>query len=202
MTSGLARQPRPQARPPLTKRMRRKHWMAIDFVVAAFLALCASLTGFHASPRGPDHNGLPAALVYAAMVLLAVGLRRRGPLTAFGVLAAVVALAWASGLPGTASIAVVAMAYVLYLVTVTRSRRVGVAALGGGLAEVVAIVAAIHVHALPDGSALGVPGTFGMVVGWLTGYSVRQRRAYIDVLQVQAAVRDWPRLHRARGASI
>jgi signal transduction histidine kinase len=168
--------------------MRRGHWMAIDFVVAGFLGLLALAAGFH-TDAGPGINGhgVPAAVVYAGVVFLAVGLRRLGPLPAFGVLAAVVALAWVYSSAGIASVALIGMAYVLYLVTVTSSRRTGIAALGLGLAEILAIVAAIHNHVVVNGSALGFPGTFGMIVGWMTGYSVRQRRAYIDVLQVQAA---------------
>jgi signal transduction histidine kinase len=168
--------------------MRRGHWMAIDFVVAAFLALCALAAGFHAVRGNPvSVPAVPMAVVLAGVVFLAVGLRRLGPLPAFGALAAVVALAWVSGMVGAASVALIGLAYVLYLVTVTSTRRTGTAALGLGLAEIVAIVAAIHKHVLPVGPALGFPGMFGLIVGWLIGYSVRQRRAYIEVLQVQAA---------------
>jgi len=163
--------------------MRRGHWMAIDFVVAGFLGLCCLLAGFH----GAGPRFIPGGVVVAGVVFLAVGLRRLGPLAAYGVLAAVVVLAWMSGAAGMASVGLVAMAYVLYLVTATSTRRVGIAALGAGLAEVIAIVAAIHTHVVVNGSALGFPGTFGLIVGWLSGYSVRQRRAYIEVLQVQAA---------------
>jgi signal transduction histidine kinase len=167
--------------------MLRRHWMAIDFLAAGFVALCALLTGIHPGPRDVSAVGLPSALVYTAVIFLAVGLRRRGPLAAFGVLAAVVALGWMSGQPALPSVALVAMAYVLYQLTVTSTRRVGIAALGGGLTEVVVIVAATHSHILANGSDLGFPGAFGLVLGWLTGYSVRQRRAYVEVLQVQAA---------------
>jgi signal transduction histidine kinase len=168
--------------------MRRGHWMAIDFVVAGFLGLIALAAGFHGSAvRGINTDPIPAAVVCAGLVFLAVGLRRLGPLPAFGVLAAVVAVAWASGAAGVASISLVAMAYVLYLVTVSSTRRVGIAALGLGIAEIIGIAAATHSHVVVNGSALGFPGTFGIIVGWLSGYSVRQRRAYIEVLQVQAA---------------
>jgi signal transduction histidine kinase len=180
--------------------MRRGHWVAIDFVVAGFLALLTLAAGFHTVARpasahpvqlavGPTGNPypVPAALVFGGMVFLAVGLRRRGPLPAFAVLAAVVALAWVSGASNMASVALIAMAYVLYLVTVTGTRRVGIAALGVGLAEILAIAVAIHNHVMAVGPALGFPSAFGLVIGWLAGYSARQRRAYIEVLQVQAA---------------
>jgi len=199
VTSGLGFQNRPQARPPLTKRMQLGHWMAIDFAVGGFLALIALAAGFHGAGRVAAVNGalapvqglivspIPAAVVCAGVIFLAVGLRRLGPLPAFGVLSAIVALAWISGAVGIASVALVAMAYVLYLVTVTSTRRVGITALGAGLAELVAIIVAIHNHVVINGSAPAFPGAFGMIVGWLSGYSVRQRRAYVEVLQVQAA---------------
>ncbi len=161
--------------------------MTIDFVVAGFLALCALLAGIRGGIHGGDVGGVAATLVTAGVVFLTVGLRRLGPLPAFGVLAALVALAWMSAAVGIASVALVAMAYVLYLVTVTSTRRTGIAALGVGLAEILAIVMAIHDHAMANGPSLGFPGTFGIVVGWMTGYSVRQRRAYVEMLQVQAA---------------
>jgi signal transduction histidine kinase len=181
--------------------MRRGHWMAIDFVVAGFLALCALAAGLHGAAvvsgvnAGPvpaavhrvSTNPVPAVVVCVVVLFLAVGLRRLGPLPAFGVLAAVVALAWVSASVGIASVALIGMAYVLYLVTVTSTRRTGIASLGLGLAEILGIVAAIHSHVVINGSVLGFPGTFGMIVGWLSGYSVRQRRAYVEVLQVQAA---------------
>jgi signal transduction histidine kinase len=189
VTSGLESPPRAhQPRPPLTKRMRRGHWIAIDFVVAAFLTLCALAAGFHAPLRdGINTHGVPAAVVFAGVILLTVGLRRLGPLPAFGVLAAVVALSWVSATVGVASVAVSAMAYVLYQVTVTSTRRTGITALGLGIAEILGIALAVQHHVMAVGPGIGFPGTFGMVVGWLAGYSVRQRRAYVEALQVQAA---------------
>jgi signal transduction histidine kinase len=172
-----------QPRPPLTKRMRRRHWMAIDFVVAGILALSCLLAGIHSDSPGST----PVAMAYAGVVFLAVGLRRRGPLPAFGVLAAVAALATVFPRIGVTTVALLAMAYVLYLVTVTSPRSTSIAGLGLSLAEMLGIVLAIHNHHMANESIPGFPGTLALVVAWMTGYSVRQRRAYVEMLQVQAA---------------
>src|SRR5258707_958401 len=163
--------------------MRRRHWMAIDFVVAGILALSCLLAGIHSDRPGST----PVAMAYAGAVFLAVGLRRRGPLPAFGVLAVVTALATVFPRIGVTTVALLAMAYVLYLVTVTSTRRTGITGLGLGLAEVLGIVVAIHSRHMANESVPGYLGTLGMVIAWMTGYSVRQRRAYAEMLQVQAA---------------
>src|SRR5215469_13138338 len=103
--------------------MRRGHWMAIDFVVASFLTMLGLLAGAH-----PDRPGmmLPAA-AFSVVVFLAVALRRLGPVTAYSALASVLAVATLVPMLAIDSLVILAMAYVLYTVTVTSSRAAGVA---------------------------------------------------------------------------
>jgi signal transduction histidine kinase len=70
---------------------------------------------------------------------------------------------------------------------VTSTRRTGIVGLGLSLAEVLGIMLAVHYHHMANESVPGFPGTLGVVVAWMTGYSARQRRAYAEMLQVQAA---------------
>ena len=163
--------------------MRPGHWMAIDFAVASFLALCCLFAGYRAD--GPGQ--VPATLVFAGVIFLAVGLRRRGPAAAFGVLGFVVAIDALAPMTAIDTIALIAMAYVLYLVTVTSSRLTGFLTLAAGLAELAGIAIAIHYRGVLDGQLPGTAGTFEMIIAWMTGYSVRQRRAYVETMQVQAA---------------
>jgi signal transduction histidine kinase len=163
--------------------MRRGHWIAIDFVVASFLTMSGLLAGVHSDRPG----AMPVAIAFSLVVFLAVALRRLGPVTAFSALASVVAIATLYPMIAIDSMTLLAMAYVLYTVTVTSSRKTGMVAMGIALVEMLGIVTTIHLHDLPNASVPGYPGTFAIVVGWMTGYVVRQRRAYIEVLQVQAA---------------
>jgi signal transduction histidine kinase len=163
--------------------MKRAHWIAIDVVVASFLAMLGLLAAVR-----PDRPGmmLPAA-AFSVVVFLAVALRRLGPVTAFSALASILAVGALVPMIAIDSMVIIAMAYALYTVTVTGSRRTGMAALGIALAEMLGIVTAIHVHNLTNGGVPGYPGTFALIIAWIIGYSVRQRRAYIEMLQVQAA---------------
>jgi signal transduction histidine kinase len=163
--------------------MRPAHWTAIDVVVASFFAMIGLLAGSHSDQPGMA----PAATAFSVVVFLAVALRRRGPVTAFSALASILLVATLSPMVAIDSMTLLALAYVLYMVTVTCSRRTGMVALGIALLEMLGTVTAIHAHRLLNGSVPGYPGTFAIVIAWVIGYSVRQRRAYIEMLQVQAA---------------
>jgi signal transduction histidine kinase len=172
-----------EQRPPLTKRLRPGHWMTLDFLMAAVMGLSSLVAGVHGNRLG----ALPVAGAFALIVFLSVGLRRLRPVLAFGALAVLNGLGTVSPRIAIDGVVPLAMAYVLYMVTVASSRRASVIALAVGLAEIVGVSVAIHYHRLPDTSAAVFLGTLAMVIAWLTGYSVRQRRAYVEMLQVQAA---------------
>jgi signal transduction histidine kinase len=178
---------------PLSQRMQNGHWIAIDCVVAAFSALFV-LASVHRAFMDTDRLWLPVGLLMAAGVFIAVALRRRAPVMAFGglLILAVLFGDMATGFmfPGAAVTAVslvfLSAAYVLYTVTVTSSRRSGGAALALALALLVFIGGTARDRS--DG-ATGelVPVGLASVIAWMTGYSVRQRRLYVVRLQQQAA---------------
>jgi signal transduction histidine kinase len=176
------------ARPPgvpLTQRLRRGHWIAIDCVVATFVTLIDTLSVLHSDQA--FRTFWPLALVVAAVIFASVGLRRRAPITAFGALLVLGVLLAAGPLSGPVLIFLTA-AYVLYTVTVTSSKRTGAAALGLVLAVMVALAALSHPNRQRGASAGDfVPVALASVIAWMTGYSVRQRRLYSVTLQQQAA---------------
>jgi signal transduction histidine kinase len=167
--------------------MRRKHWMAVDYLVGAVAALFAMLTA--AEEVSTAGVALPARLLLAAVIFFAVALRRSYPVPAFGALVTVAVLAaWTS--PIAPPLVLLAAAYVLYTVTVTGTRQTGIAALGLALAVLAVIVLLAHGGYFPADLARGVPVVavgFALVIAWMTGYSVRQRRLYAVTLQDQAA---------------
>ena len=167
--------------------MRPKHWMAVDYLVGAVAALLAMLTAVQ--EVGPAGVALPARLLLAAVIFFAVALRRSYPVPAFGALVTAAVLAAEAG-PVGPPLALLAAAYVLYTVTVTGTRQTGIAALGLALAVLAVIVLLVHYGYLPADRGNGVPVVavgFALVIAWMTGYSVRQRRLYAVTLQHQAA---------------
>jgi signal transduction histidine kinase len=171
--------------------------MAIDFVVGAVAGLSGMLAAVQseqvAVQSGPvtivqsvslPIATLPARLLLAAMIIFPVGLRRRYPVPAFCTLIALAVLSTAAG-PAGPSIMLLTAAYVLYTVTVTRNRQTGVAALTFALAVITAMVILAQQHHGVDGAY--VVAAFALIICWMTGYSVRQRRLYAQMLQHEAA---------------
>ena len=170
--------------PPLTKRMRLIHWIAIDCVAGGFIAVSNAAVAVRSFPVGGARILL--ALLFLAAVFIPVALRRRAPATAFGALVILGVLL--SGLaPAVTGGIFLAAAYVLYTVTVEGRRRTGAAALGLLLAVLVFI--GVAGGARPRSAPAGelVPIALANVLAWMTGYSVRQRRLYVVTLQQRAA---------------
>jgi signal transduction histidine kinase len=164
--------------------MRPVHWMAIDFAVGGVAAVIAMVVFAHSF--GPPHISLPADMLLAALVFFCVALRRSHPVPAYGLLIGVAVVVAEIG-PAASIVVFLAAAYVLYLVTVTSNRQSGAAALALALAAVGLIVLA-NPRLRADGSeGAYVLTVFAMVIAWMTGYSVRQRRLYAQTLQHQAA---------------
>jgi signal transduction histidine kinase len=171
-------------RPPLTKRMRLGHWVAIDGLAGAVLALFSLFASIgHLGGNGFDPL---VRMLLAAAVFFPVTLRRRHPVPAFCALIILAVLGAGAG-QVTGVLVLLAAAYVLYMTTVTSSKRTGVAALA--VALIVIALLATRRDFSPDGGGGGayVPAAFAMIISWMTGYSVRQRRAYAAMLQHQAA---------------
>jgi signal transduction histidine kinase len=161
--------------------------MAVDYLVggaAALLGLFTSVQDISAA-----RVALPSRLLLAAVIFFSVARRRSYPVPAFGALVIVAVLAAAAG-PVGPPLALLAAAYVLYTVTVTGTRQTGVAALGLALAVIALIALLATGHYLPANRGGGVPVVVvgsALVIAWMTGYSVRQRRLYAVTLQHQAA---------------
>ena len=185
---------RTKPRPPLTKRLRHGHWVAVDFVVGAFFG-AANFAIVLADLRQADRNGMGVPSVFGAMlfgagILLAVGLRRYHPRLMLGlVLAGTVMLTIADGgKPSTMALYLPA-AYILFLVVATLDgRRTAITT----LAMIVGIVLVSWVfnvsrNGLRNGSAVTVAYSMFLVAGWAGGHIVRQRRNYAIGLQDEAA---------------
>src|SRR5580698_4016904 len=178
--AGPGRRSRPP-RPPLTKRMRRGHWIALDCVAGGLAAVAEmALVG-----QRPGIVAVPAVLLLGVAVFVPVALRRLAPVAAFGALIILAVLLAAEGFaPG---VVFLAAAYVLYLVTATSNRQTSGAALGLALVVMVLIMLADHRVARNNGAAgLLIPAAFALIVCWIAGYSMRQRRLYAQMLQEQA----------------
>ncbi len=158
--------------------------MAIDFTVGGLAGLGTVFASTH------DVVAWPARFLLAAAVGLPIGLRRRYPLPAFSALvalaigAAVVGLALPSGPSFILSFA----AYALFTVTVGSSRLLGLAAFMAGLAVVLVMQLLLYLHQIPAnrGGDLGW-AAFALIIAWIVAYSARQRRLYVQLLQVEAA---------------
>jgi signal transduction histidine kinase len=174
-------------RPPLTKRMRAVHWIAIDCVVGAFVAIIGAAQ-FGRNLQGGQAKW-PLVLLFMAVVFIPVALRRRAPNTTFGALL-ILGVLVAKLSPAVTAGVFLGAAFVLYTVTVEGRKRTGAAALGLVLAVMV-FLAAAGASSRPRGgdgaSAVFVPIALANVIAWMTGYSVRQRRLYVVTLQHQAA---------------
>jgi signal transduction histidine kinase len=173
------------APPPLTKRLRAGHWLAIDFVVAGFAALCDLAVvsrGLELDGRG----GFPTGLLLAAAAAAPVAARRRAPAMALGALL-VLAVLLARMTFSVTAVIFLSAAYVLYTVTVSSSKRTGVTALGLVLATMLLIGSAGPRHVAGTGPGVLIPVALASIIAWMSGYSVRQRRLYVVRLQYQAA---------------
>jgi signal transduction histidine kinase len=162
--SGESRPPNP----PLTKRMRLTHWIALDCLVGGFLAICAA-AAIAGHVYGQARIGI--VLLFMAAVFIPVALRRRAPVTAFGALVILGVLV--SGMkPAAPGVVFLGAAFVLYTVTVESRKRTGAAGVD---------------KQRDSPAAEFVPIALANVIAWMTGYSVRQRRLYVVTLQHQAA---------------
>jgi len=168
-------------RPPITARMRRSHWIALDCLAAVLaLLVLAGATGV-ADHRTDSWPELVLMVGLASLAAVPVALRRIQPLVSFG---AVLAVYLTLGLmePVNAVIVAFPAAYVLYMVAVTYRRRLSATAL------VVALVLESGLAALGRvASTTAVPIGLMLIVLWLFGSMARQRRAYASGLQQQAA---------------
>jgi hypothetical protein len=132
--------------------MRPVHWIAIDCVVAAFLAI---IGGAQVGRNFPGEQARwPLVLLFMAVVFIPVALRRRAPNTAFGALL-ILGVLVAKMPPAVTAGVFLAAAFVLYTVTVEGRKRTGAAALGLVLAVMVFLAAAGSTTRPRGGDAAG-----------------------------------------------
>jgi signal transduction histidine kinase len=167
----------PQLRPPLTKRLRPWHWVAIDVV---FAGLYAFVTLGGTDPRADFVSGL------VAFTTLAAAARRLWPLTTLVIVQTGACLLMFYG-PG--AVAVMPLLAVMYTAALRLRRPHSLAALA-----VVLITNAVCVYAAT--TPRGTPDNYRVVIvssliaaGWAVGNAVRQQRAYADALREQAEKR-------------
>jgi signal transduction histidine kinase len=166
--------------------MRPRHWTAIDMAIGGVLGLAGVATDVH------DVVTLPSRLLLVAAIAVPVGLRRRIPLSAFCALAGLAVFTTAVGwaLPAGPAFIWSTAAYVLFVLTATARRLVGVVALAVALLMIVVPPFLVHLHQIPAGRGGGsdwAVAAFALIISWMTGYSVRQRRLYARMLQQEAA---------------
>src|SRR6266516_2799748 len=174
--------------PPLTMRIRRTHWVALDYILAAVCALIIFTTLSHgvALARLPvagwhARDWLPPLL--AVCLSIPVAIRRREPVLALAVILA--ACAWVLVLRGEITRGpFLPLAIVLYLVAATRGRRAALIALAASLALLTVQGVILSLAGRGAGNAVGA-GLI-LIICWMIGYSVRQRRGYAARLRQQA----------------
>jgi signal transduction histidine kinase len=173
-----------RVRPPLTKRLKLRHWVALDCLAAVPVALVMYVT-LHR-----DFNGMPGPPIVAVLALATAGpvaLRRVRPLLALAVLLGISVLVQLAVTDNGNQFPVFpAVAYVIYLVAAVSSRKAAGLALCASLALLV--VEALLEPSIGVGAGkAAVPLALILVVAWAFGSMMRQRRAYATDLQQQAA---------------
>ena len=188
-------------RPPLTKRLKPRHWAALDYVVGGvfglilFTTIRPGLVQAIESPYGlvpyrPLALTWPLALFLVLLAVVAVGMRRRRPTFMLGVLLAgsVIVTTLTGPEPGALTY-FLPVAYVLYLVAATyEHRRAAARVLIAVFATLLADAVLLRLtggDVVPDGGL--VSAALCVIIAWFTGYIVRQRRRYALRLQDEAA---------------
>ena len=169
-------------------RIRRVHWVALDYVLAAVCALIIFGTLFHgeALARLPvtgwhARDWLPPVL--AVCLSIPVAIRRREPVLALAMILA--ACAWVLVLRGEITRGpVLPLAIVLYVVAAARGRRAALTALAVSLALLTLQGVILSLTGRGAGNAVGA-GLI-LIICWMIGYSAGQRRSYAARLQQQA----------------
>jgi len=189
-------------RPPLTKRLRARHWVVLDYLVGGVFGLILLASIRHSlvvaieGPDGfvayrPQALAWPLTLLLVFVAVIAVALRRRRPALMLGLLLAgsVIVTTLTGPENGGAVTYLLPVGYVLYLVAATyedrqAATRVLIAVSATLLADTVLLYLAGGGY-LWHGGMVSV--ALCVIIAWFTGYIVRQRRRYAIRLQDEAA---------------
>jgi signal transduction histidine kinase len=188
-------------RPPLTKRLRPRHWAALDYLAGALLGVVLFAVVRHmvtqtmeAPYLAPSGTMLypvtwPLAVFLVAVAAVAVALRRRHPAAMLGVLlVSSLLVSLMIGPQNGALVYFLPVSYVLYLVAATYgTRRTAMRVLACVFGTIAAD--AVLLEATGNGFLGGnlIPVALCVTIAWFTGYTVRQRRSYAVRLQDEAA---------------
>ena len=160
-----------EPRPPLIRRLRPGHWLALDCSAAVLYFLIAWGTLAHSI------GSLLPALAGAALVALPIALGRRRPVAAFAVLLVATWLAPATDAHDLAALVLAPMACVLFLIATRYAARISILVLGLSMSAPVAAALPGFVH---RGGV--VPFALLNITVWAVGYAVGQHRRYGEEL--------------------
>jgi signal transduction histidine kinase len=177
---------------PLTQRLTRRPWIAIDILVAVMLATTAILAtalGERPHPTGTGWHAIRYVAILVACV--ALPLRRRNPIHAVCLIAPAVVVLVALGTRGPTLISATA---IVYSVAVTTGRRSALKAALGVVGGVV-LGAMLAAGGPAWASVVALPPV--VAVGWLAGENTRTRRAYAHEQVERTMERERERAERA-----
>jgi signal transduction histidine kinase len=182
---------------PLTRRLSRRDWLVLDGVLAVVF-LAATIARIPNPEHSSQLSGTAWDVVrYVAAVMASVPLavRRRWPVPVLAVVTAGDAVLVALGSHGPALIGV---AFAIYTVAVTSTRRVPLRT-AGAVAGVM-LLSALVAPGGPEWAGV-IAGPAVVLVGWFAGESKRARRAYAQSQAERAAEREREREERVRQAA-
>jgi signal transduction histidine kinase len=176
-------------RPPLGKRFKERAWIRLDWAAAVLCAVCVYAAmvkggGIYIFPLDIRIVGAWIPLLLAIVVALPVGLRRRDPVGAL-----ILALAGCSVIVAVGDEisrgAFVPLAFVLFTVAATCKRRVAVAGLTASMALLIVEGLIMSFSGRGSGPATGV--ALVLIIVWMIGITVQQRRSYTARVREQVA---------------
>jgi signal transduction histidine kinase len=186
-------------RPPLHKRLRPRHWVAIDCAITVLVAFVYVVVWRElAKIDGPRW----AVATIVAVCVLPAAVRRRWPRTALVLVVGGQAVATTLGTNPQPALAV---AFVMYLIPLRFVRREAIWWLAGTLLTMTAGVVAFHTRAhitalVHNATGVLLISALLIMITWMIGYSVRQQRAYTANMQQQAHRQAQAELAEARRA--
>ena len=177
-------------RPPLIRRLRPAHWIAIDCVAAAGIALFV----LSDAERQPLFFGFPhwAGVTIAGFVVVPAAVRRLWPRSSLTV---ILAATLAAGAAGVSTDPPVSAALVLYAIALVEPMPAAARLFAATLATVAAMIvtqmclAAVTRHDAAWAATMAarlLASGLVLCAAWVIGYAVRQQRAYTEGLREQA----------------